>query len=90
MKSTRRSFLGGAVAAPFFIGFSRGLFAATGGRRPVYTVDDGRIFEYGRVLTTPPASAYVRIERFDVEALKKRATEAARAAKRFVVRSKAS
>ena len=34
---------------------------ATGGRRPVYTADDGRIFEYGRVLTTPPASAYVRI-----------------------------
>ena len=34
MKSTRRSFLGGAATAPFFIGFSRGLFAATGGRRP--------------------------------------------------------
>ena len=34
MKSTRRSFLGGAATAPFFIGFPRGLFAATGGRRP--------------------------------------------------------
>ena len=34
MKSTRRSFLGGAAMAPFFIGFPRGLFAATGGRRP--------------------------------------------------------
>ncbi len=34
MKSTRRSFLGGVATAPFFIGFPRGLFAATGGRRP--------------------------------------------------------
>ena len=34
MKSTRRGFLGGAATAPFFIGFPRGLFAATGGRRP--------------------------------------------------------
>lgn len=31
------------------------------GRRPVYTDDDGSFFEYGRVLTTPPYSAYIRI-----------------------------
>ena len=35
--------------------------AATKGERPVYTEDDGRFFEFGRVLTTPPYSAYVRI-----------------------------
>ena len=35
--------------------------AAFGGTKPVYTRDDGTFFEYGRVLTTPPYSAYVRI-----------------------------
>lgn len=34
---------------------------ALGGARPVYTDDDGTFFEYGRVLTTPRYSAYVRI-----------------------------
>ena len=33
-KFTRRGFIGGAAAAPFFIGFPRGLFAAGGVRRP--------------------------------------------------------
>ena len=32
--ATRRGFIGAAVAAPFFIGFPRGLFAAGGVRRP--------------------------------------------------------
>ena len=31
------------------------------GARPVYTGDDGTFFEYGRVLTTPKYSAYIRI-----------------------------
>ena len=31
------------------------------GARPVYTDDDGTFFEYGRVLTTPKYSAYIRI-----------------------------
>ena len=31
------------------------------GARPVYTDDDGAFFEYGRVLTTPKYSAYIRI-----------------------------
>lgn len=34
---------------------------AQDGTRPVYTDDDGSFFEYGRVLTTPRYSAYVRI-----------------------------
>ncbi len=34
---------------------------ATRGKRPVYTDDDGSFFEYGRVLTTPAYSAYIRI-----------------------------
>lgn len=34
---------------------------AMGGARPVYTDDDGQFFEFGRVLTTPPYSAYIRI-----------------------------
>ena len=34
---------------------------AGAGARPVYTDDDGTFFEYGRVLTTPRYSAYVRI-----------------------------
>ena len=34
---------------------------ALGGARPVYTDDDGSFFEYGRTLTTPGYSAYVRI-----------------------------
>ena len=34
--------------------------AAKGGR-PVYTDDDGRFHEFGRVLTTPKYSAYIRI-----------------------------
>jgi len=34
---------------------------ALSGRRPVYTDDDGTFFEYGRVLTTPKYSAYIRI-----------------------------
>lgn len=34
---------------------------ADAGARPVYTDDDGTFFEFGRVLTTPPYSAYVRI-----------------------------
>ena len=34
---------------------------AFAGTKPVYTEDDGRFFSCGRVLTTPPYSAYVRI-----------------------------
>lgn len=34
---------------------------AMAGARPVYTDDDGTFFEYGRVLTTPKYSAYIRI-----------------------------
>ena len=34
---------------------------AFAGARPVYTDDDGTFFEYGRVLTTPRYSAYIRI-----------------------------
>ena len=34
---------------------------AFAGARPVYTGDDGTFFEYGRVLTTPKYSAYIRI-----------------------------
>lgn len=34
---------------------------ATRGARPVYTDDDGTFFEFGRVLTTPRYSAYIRI-----------------------------
>ena len=34
---------------------------ALAGARPVYTDDDGTFFEYGRVLTTPKYSAYIRI-----------------------------
>ena len=34
---------------------------ALGGTKPIYTQDDGSFFEYGRVLTTPPYSAYIRI-----------------------------
>ena len=39
----------------------RAIREAFGGERPVYTDDDGHFFEYGRVLTTPPYSAYIRI-----------------------------
>ena len=35
--------------------------AAFAGQRPVYTDDDVTFFEYGRVLTTPKYSAYIRI-----------------------------
>lgn len=35
--------------------------AALSGARPVYVDDDGSFFEYGRVLTTPAYSAYLRI-----------------------------
>lgn len=34
---------------------------AMAGARPVYVQDDGHCFEAGRVLTTPPYSAYIRI-----------------------------
>lgn len=34
---------------------------AMAGARPVYVSDDGRFFEFGRVLTTPKYSAYIRI-----------------------------
>jgi len=34
---------------------------AFAGTKPVFTKDDGRFFSCGRVLTTPPYSAYVRI-----------------------------
>ena len=34
---------------------------AFAGARPVYTDDDGSFFEFGRVLTTPRYSAYIRI-----------------------------
>ena len=34
---------------------------ATQGARPVYVDDDGEFFEFGRVLTTPRYSAYIRI-----------------------------
>ena len=34
---------------------------AFAGQRPVYTDDDGSFFEFGRVLTTPRYSAYIRI-----------------------------
>ena len=34
---------------------------ATAGARPVYVDDDGQFFEFGRVLTTPKYSAYIRI-----------------------------
>ncbi|MBR5289197.1 MAG: 30S ribosomal protein S12 methylthiotransferase RimO [Clostridia bacterium] len=34
---------------------------AMGGKRPVYVDDDGRFREFGRVLTTPKYSAYIRI-----------------------------
>ena len=34
---------------------------AMGGEKPCYTDDDGTFFEFGRVLTTPHYSAYVRI-----------------------------
>ncbi len=34
---------------------------ALAGAHPVYTKDDGTFFECGRVLTTPPYSAYIRI-----------------------------
>lgn len=34
---------------------------AMGGARPVYVDDDGRFHEFGRVLTTPKYSAYIRI-----------------------------
>ncbi len=34
---------------------------ALAGSHPVYTQDDEAFFEYGRVLTTPPYSAYIRI-----------------------------
>ena len=34
---------------------------AFSGARPVYTDDDGTFFEFGRVLTTPKYSAYIRI-----------------------------
>ena len=34
---------------------------AMGGEKPCYTDDDGTFFEFGRVLTTPSYSAYVRI-----------------------------
>ena len=34
---------------------------AFAGARPVYTDDDGTFFEFGRVLTTPKYSAYIRI-----------------------------
>ncbi len=39
----------------------KALEEAQAGQRPVYTDDDGSFFEYGRVLTTPPYSAYIRI-----------------------------
>ncbi len=34
---------------------------ALAGARPIYTDDDGTFFEFGRVLTTPRYSAYIRI-----------------------------
>lgn len=34
---------------------------AMAGAKPVYVDDDGRFFEFGRVLTTPKYSAYIRI-----------------------------
>lgn len=34
---------------------------AFAGARPIYTDDDGTFFEFGRVLTTPRYSAYIRI-----------------------------
>lgn len=34
---------------------------AFAGTKPVYTEDDGRFFSCGRILTTPPYSAYIRI-----------------------------
>jgi len=34
---------------------------AMGGKRPVYVSDDGQFREFGRVLTTPKYSAYIRI-----------------------------
>lgn len=34
---------------------------AMGGKRPVYVGDDGQFREFGRVLTTPKYSAYIRI-----------------------------
>ncbi len=34
---------------------------AFAGARPIYTDDDGSFFEFGRVLTTPRYSAYIRI-----------------------------
>lgn len=34
---------------------------AFAGARPIYTGDDGTFFEFGRVLTTPRYSAYIRI-----------------------------
>lgn len=37
------------------------LAEAEEGKRPVYTEDDESFFEYRRVLTTPPYSAYIRI-----------------------------
>ena len=39
----------------------RAIQEAMGGKRPVYVDDDGRFREFGRVLTTPKYSAYIRI-----------------------------
>ena len=39
----------------------RAIQEATAGARPVYVDDDGQFFEFGRVLTTPKYSAYIRI-----------------------------
>ncbi len=39
----------------------RAIDEAMQGMHPVYTDDDGHFFEYGRILTTPGYSAYIRI-----------------------------
>ena len=39
----------------------RAIQEAMGGQRPVYVSDDGQFREFGRVLTTPKYSAYIRI-----------------------------
>lgn len=39
----------------------RAIGEAMAGAKPVYVDDDGRFFEFGRVLTTPKYSAYIRI-----------------------------
>ena len=39
----------------------RAIQEAMGGKRPMYVSDDGQFREFGRVLTTPKYSAYIRI-----------------------------